>query len=204
MVRRIVFIFGVAAIALALNACAKKPEAEESCNFVQNRDQQRISWGASLPVRIYIDDSVEKQFHDDIMAAAKKWNEKIGHEVLRVSLATSRAGKPAQDGDNFIYQLKTWERDRMQEQARTTVYWSGDRIHEADIRINDAAHEFATSSVLLPNRIDIESLLVHEFGHVLGLAHSDAPGSVMAKTLPSATPRREPSKSDLNSISCEY
>ncbi len=203
MIRRIVFLLGMASVALALQACAQKLNPEESCNFVQNGDQQRVSWGGNLPVRIYIDDSVEAQFYTDIMSAAQQWNDKIGREVLKVTLAKS-SGRPSQDGANIIYQLSTWEESRTYEQARTTVYWSGDRIHEADIRINDFNFNFATSDELISNRVDIQSLLVHEFGHVLGLAHIDQAGSVMAKTLASATPRRVPSKSDVNSITCEY
>lgn len=203
MGRKLLVIISLAAIALGLNACAQKPAPEESCNFVQNGDLQRVSWGGNLPVKIYIDDSVESKYHADIMAAAKVWNDKVGHEVLRVSLGKGSA-KPSQDGTNVIYQLKTWEPDRYKEQARTTVYWADDRIHEADIRINDSNFEFATSDSLIPNRVDMQSLMVHELGHVLGLAHTDSAGSVMAKTLPSATPRRELSKADVKSIRCEY
>jgi hypothetical protein len=203
MIRRLVAIVGLVSIAAALNACAQKPAPEQSCNFVQNGDQQRVSWGGSVPVNVYIDDSVEARFYPDIMAAAKQWNEKIGHEVLRIALANS-VGRPAQDGANIIYQMSSWEYDRRNEQARTTVYWAGDRIREADIRINNAYFSFSTSDLLIANRVDMQSLMVHELGHVLGLAHTNVAGSVMAKTLPSATPRRELSATDLKSIRCEY
>ena len=194
-------------LGVGLQACGTKsaPIApQDSCNFVQNADQQRVSWKSQAPVILYVDGSVPEEDFSSIQAAADVWNTAIGHEVIKIGGFTQGTGQPAQDGKNVIYYMRTWESDRSQEQARTTIYWAGDRIDEADVRINAHDFTFSSGSQAVGNEVDIQSLLVHEFGHVLGLAHTVTPQSVMVKSLPSDTLRRALSTDDLNSIRCEY
>lgn len=190
--------------AFGLQACAQKPAPEESCNFVQNSEQQRVSWGAQTPVTLYVDPSVPSVYNDAVLAAAEVWNKAVGRDVLKIVIGADTNPNPGQDGHNVIYYLKTWERDRSNEQARTTVYWSGDRIYEADVRINARDFDFFWGDEVNQGRVDMESLLVHEFGHVLGLAHAVTPQSVMVRSLPSAVKRRALSDDDRKSIRCEY
>jgi hypothetical protein len=201
---RLLLVLIAGAIGLGLQACAQKPSPEESCNFVQNGDQQRVSWGADTPVVLYIDSSVPEEFFEPIRHAADTWNRTVGREVLKVGGWTQSNGVPGQDGANIIYFLHTWEADRPNEQARTTVYWANDRIYEADIRINAHNFDFFTSEDPVVGRVDVESLVLHELGHVLGLAHNVSTASVMAKSLANATLRRKIGDIDTNSIKCEY
>lgn len=190
-------------LGLSLQACGVKPAPEESCNFVQNADLQRVSWGSGTPVVMYIDESVPSVYRDAVKRAAATWNNDIGREVIKIGGVTKMSG-PAQDGANVIYFLDSWESDRTNEQARTTVYWAGTRIYEADIRVNNRDFNFFWGNDPVGGRVDIESLILHEMGHVLGLGHSTTAKSVMAKSLPSATLRRDLSTDDLSSIRCEY
>jgi len=202
--RFLVVIPVLLATAFVLNACAAKPAPEASCNFVQNSEQQRVSWGSQVPVVLYIDSSVPNEFFDDIKSAAETWNKDIGREVIKIGGYVDTKADPAQDGHNIIYYMHTWEEDKSNEQARTTVYWAGDRIYEADVRINAKDFTFSSGDSLEPSRVDMQSLVLHEFGHVLGLAHSVAPQSVMARSLPNDIMRRALSSSDEDSIRCEY
>ncbi len=203
-VRLLGIFIALVTTALVLNACAAKPTPEKSCNFVQNSDQQRVSWGSQVPVILYIDSSVPNEYFDDIKSAAATWNSNIGRESIKIGGYVDTKSDPAQDGHNIIYYLHTWESDKSNEQARTTVYWAGDRIYEADVRINAKDFTFSSGGTLEPSRIDMQSLILHEFGHVLGLAHSVASQSVMAKSLPNDIMRRSLALSDVNSIRCEY
>lgn len=204
MFKKIASIIILLSIGIGLQACGLKPSPQESCNFVTNTEQQRVSWGAQTPVVLYIDSSVPTSLFDAIKASVAEWNRAVGREVLKIGGWTNRNGGPAQDSINVIYFLNTWEPDRNGEQARTTVYWAGDRIYEADIRINGRNFNYFWGEETISGRVDIESLMLHEFGHVLGLAHSQTPQSVMVRSLPSATLRRDLSKDDENSIRCEY
>ena len=189
---------------LVLQACAGRPNPETSCNFVQNSELQRVSWGSQVPVVLYIDSSVPSEHFDDIKNAATVWNKQVGREVIKIGGYVETDGKPAQDNHNVIYYMDTWENDKSNEQARTTVYWAGDRIYEADIRLNAKDFTFSHGQNLVRTDVDMESLVLHEFGHVLGLAHSNSSPSVMARSLPNATARRTLSENDQESIKCEY
>ena len=193
---------------LTVIACERKLPPQESCNFVQNSDQLRVSWGSKLPVRLYVHHSVPKEYYGAIERAVKQWNDglKQGRELIHIEgWGTTGLETPGRDGYSVIYWLSDWEASKPTEQARTTIYWTGNRIYEADMRIN--AHNFtfygAESSDSIVG-VDLESLVIHELGHVLGLAHTTANGSVMVPSLASNTARRDPGTMDIQSLKCEY
>lgn len=196
--------------AVVLQACGLKPAPQVSCNFVQNSDQQRVSWGAQTPVVMLIDSSVPGSYFDAIKSAAQAWNDAVGHEVIKIGGWTTSGPSSTPDGINLIYFQRNWD-GPSNEQARTTIYWSGERIYEADIKVNDRDFDFFTGDTGVPGKLDMESLLIHEFGHVLGLKHMHSQGSVMQPTLSGALAtnlsagfRRTLTTDDKNSIACEY
>ena len=186
-----------------LQACGNKNLSQESCNFVQNSEGQRVSWGAGSSVSFYVDPSVPAKFYPVIQAAASTWNKTIGHQQIAIIGWAARTSTPAEDGTNVIYWMSDWDPKQSNEQARTTIHWSSNRLIEADILVN--AKDFVYSvQQILPGQVDFESLLLHEFGHALGLRHVDAVPSVMQKTLAYDLARREPQPLDLASLKCEY
>jgi predicted Zn-dependent protease len=190
---------------LLLQACGKKtPTPEDSCNFVQNSEQQRVSWGSRVPVQIYIHTSVPTTYFPEIEKAAADWNQRFGRTIIKIAGWTNSPGGPKQDGASIIYLLNTWEAAQANEQARTTVYWAGDQIQEADMRLNGKDFQFSITDTPEAMKVDLRSLVVHEMGHVLGLSHITTEKSVMAKSLPFAFLRREVTPTDLNSLHCEY
>lgn len=54
------------------------------------------------------------------------------------------------------------------------------------------------------DKVDFESLIVHELGHVVGLGHNEEEGSVMKRKLSKGRIRRGLSSVDLNSLFCGY
>jgi hypothetical protein len=203
-------------VASFLSSCTPKPQTD--CGFVQNIYGQRISWKSNLPIKLYTDKSVPPELKSALYRAAATWEKQIGKKVFEISEDSSQVSpSPGRDQKNAIYFLENWESDRTSEQGRTSVYWAGDEIQEADIRINAADFSYYDqnpqvligSSALkkqgrkVSDGYSFEALLVHEMGHFLGLKHREGT-SVMATHLAAFTNRVQLLPVDEEAISCEY
>ena len=203
--RRWVYLLVFSLVFLTLQACGPRVQPEESCQFVQNSNGQRVSWKGDLPVKLYIHESVPVQYREAVASALGRWDEALGsRSIFQLAGVINQGTEPVQDRVSVIYWRDRWDGQKAGEQARTTVFWKGNQILEADVQINAQDFNFSTGAHALSGAVDIESLFVHEFGHVLGLAHSAIEGSVMATRLASGVLRRSPSKTDLDSLRCEY
>lgn len=195
-------------LALMLEACSRPLAPQDSCNFVQNPELQRVSWKSHRPVKLYLHNSVPPEAYPAIERAIKEFNTKIGagNEIFKIiGRGTDGPLNPVKDGYSTIYWFKTWESNRPSEQARTTIYWSGTEIFEADMRINAKNFSYNYSSVNSTfSGVDLDSLVVHELGHVLGLAHTTVAGSAMNATLDEGQSRRKLSDTDVKDLNCEY
>jgi hypothetical protein len=201
-------------IASFINGCAKNPlgsafnqsyKPEFDCGFVQNVYGERISWKTNIPIRFYIHESVPPEFRSVIESAMKKWEQVTSRELFQiVSKSYSGPDNPRQDGLNIIYWLKTWDPNRSSEQGRTSVYWIGNEIREADIRINALNFTYYIDQPKSVRDVHFESLIIHELGHVLGLKHIDDGMSVMGTYLSSSTERTHITGADASSLQCEY
>lgn len=180
-----------------------QPKKEESCGFVQNVYGERVSWKGTSQVRLALHTSVSTEFEGALRRAAETWNLAIGRTLLVIDTHRVGGNAPGRDGVNVVYFMKAWESDKTSEQARTSLYWVGDQIHEADIRINGSNYTFSTSALVV-GAVDMESLAIHELGHVLGLKHNDSLPSVMATYLRTNQERSQLQSSDQTSLSCEY
>lgn len=204
----------VLSIMLIVQACA--PKSQMDCGFVQNVYGERISWQTESAVQMRLHESVPDSMIPAILAAAETWDRQAGRKVLEI-VAEPRVKGPAnphKDGVNVIYLLDSWESNRSSEQGRTSIYWIGDLIKEADVRLNAADFGFYWRGDTLTRAnknerssmapVNIEALVLHEFGHVLGLKHNDTGGSVMATYLASGDDRVRLAAVDESSLKCEY
>lgn len=189
-----------------IQACAPKPQ--EECGFVQNVYGERISWKGQLPIVMKIHESVPPSFHESVVLAAEAWNKSYGKKLIVVDRDNVVTGPivSMKDTQNVIYFYPTWEANKTTEQARTSVYWLGDAIKEADIRINAKDFQFydLAQNNKAPSKINLQALVIHEMGHVLGLKHKDTESSVMATYLASQSDRVQIAQTDKKSLTCEY
>jgi hypothetical protein len=201
------FIIVAPIFAFVLQACGPKAKTQDDCGFVQNVYGERISWQDRLPILLYVHQSVPSEFYSALESSMASWEAAAGKPMFRiVGYGVYGANEPTQDGINMIYFLNTWEAKKSSEQGRTSVYWVGDEIREADIRINAKDFTFyQTNSAAKFGQVNIESLLIHELGHVLGLKHNDTiSNSVMGTYLMSEQQRTNLTGIDRSNLICEY
>jgi hypothetical protein len=195
-------------IAAGLQACSRPLAPQQSCSFVQNQQLQRISWNKELPLKLYIHNSVPPEAYAAIDRAVQHYNTVLGggtREIIRVQ-ARSVSGdlNPTRDGYSTMYWFNTWDPEKPLEQARTTIYWSGNEIFEADIRIIAADFRYFLSEDTHIDGVDLEIKMIHELGHALGLAHNVTTGSAMNFKLELGQNRRKLGPVDLTNLHCEY
>ena len=189
---------------MLIAACA--PKSQEDCGFVQNVYGERVSWKSDVPVTMYLHESVPQEYVNAIVSAADTWEKNSGRRLFNIVTSTRITGpaEPHKDGKNVIYFLNIWEANRASEQARTSMHWNGDQIQEADIRVNDKDFNFYWNQGKSAGAVNIEALILHEMGHVLGLKHKDSGGSVMATYLSSGSDRTQLASADVTDLKCEY
>ncbi len=205
----------VLVFAMFVSSCA--PKSQNDCGYVQNVYGQRISWKTKKPIRVYIHSSVPTTLRPSIYRAAQTWETQAGRKVFDISEDSSQVGTSTRDEKNAIYFLPEWESDKSSEQGRTSVYWAGDEIQEADIRVNAADFSYydLNPQVLIGSTnlkkngrspsdgYSFEALILHEMGHFLGLKHREG-STVMATHLGPNVNRVQLANSDQEAISCEY
>lgn len=203
-----VVLAATAMLIIIVQACS--PKAQDNCGFVQNVYGERISWKGELPIKLYIHESVPEQYISSIQEAAKSWEDATGKKFFTVITEPRISGpkNPMKDGKNVIYFMDEWEADKREEQARTSIYWIGDQLKEADMRINGSYQFYPDQATAVPSekpsKLNMQALIIHELGHVLGLKHKDAENSVMATFLSNNTDRVSIPDTDKNALQCEY
>ena len=177
----------------------------DSCNFVQNSQGVRISWKSSIPAHFIITSSVPARYDQAIINAAAKWNARKSMTLIEVHRDNGYPASAANDGTNGIYFLNKWDSNETKEQGRTAIKWDISKIRDADIKVNAQNFKFFLEGETdTTGKISIESLMLHEMGHALGLKHIEGDGSSMQPYLATATTRNVPADVDINSLNCEY
>lgn len=89
--------------------------------------------------------------------------------------------------------------------ARTTYFSQGGKILECDMRFNSAFKWNSATGAPAADEIDMFSVAVHEFGHCLGLGHSDIePKPVMYSGIAAGISRRDLLQDDKDGRSSIY
>ncbi|MEK2647371.1 matrixin family metalloprotease [Bdellovibrio sp. BCCA] len=201
-------------ISMLVQACMPTHQREEPCGYRQNVYGERISWKGNSPVKIFLHSSVPEEMIPAIKAAAESWNVAAGRQVIQIVESPRYGGVNNYNRDmvNVIYYKTDWPESKMIIQGETRLSWVGDAMNETDIAINGSHYGFywkfneitrpATPGIW--SMVNIEALMLHELGHVLGLDHSAASTSVMNSRLSSGSNRVVLDSISTQSLKCEY
>ena len=105
---------------------------------------------------------------------------------------TSASSTNSSDGDTTHGFLQSWPSSYGSPWGvigiTISVFWGGEYI-EADVNFNEQVYTFVDGAPGGGYSADLESIAVHEFGHSLGLDHSNFAGSVPASARSPRTTR---------------
>lgn len=178
--------------------------AETDCGFVQNIYGQRVSWKGNIPLRLEIHPSFPTEYEGLLKKAAQHWNDAAGMTLIQFVHGESSLNTAAIDSVNRIHWMKDWPETQKGLQALTYLRWTKNQLYEADITINNKHFNFFIDNPTTSYDVHLESLLIHELGHALGLKHRSTVPSVMWAVLNGAIIRDTLTQADRDTLKCEY
>lgn len=126
-------------------------------------------------------------FRRAIVAAATTWGMDPNADFNLVYAGPTTAANTSRNHANEV--LFVSRPDRLAAGIAELWFNSRNEILEADIFINDV-YAWDTTGAPASSELDLQSTVVHEFGHWLALGHDDTPEAVMAATVTSGALRR--------------
>lgn len=147
------------------------------------------------------EDGNRDDFRQAIIAAAASWS-----QVPNADFALTYAGESqaTHTGYNGVNEVLFMHKGKQERAAAAQVWFTAEgKIIEADIWIND---DYGWNATGTPgaDEVDLQSALLHEFGHWLILAHCADSHAVMFAKLTTGTLKRELQPSDILGIRTIY
>lgn len=163
-------------------------------------------WGGGVPIPIQFSHEISLELKDSILRAMNTWETAVGKKLFHVVAVHEKTGddfvdlySSLSDDINGYYRDDAWAKTGKSHQVIATTVWDssvspGDPtqlvISAGDIRFNYEHYNIGNSLKLVASDsravVDMESLALHELGHLLGLAHipqKDDPYSIMNPAL---------------------
>lgn len=173
---------------------------KSSCYYNLDSKGRLIAWPPYSEVIFHIESNFPAEYRDEIEKSVQKW--KPG--LIRISDQTIESSQSQLDRQNIIYWIQDPSVLSKEQQATTITRWSQNKIVDSDILINANSFEFFKDLPVEGLKIHMESLLMHEFGHALGMRHIPRFESIMFFSLDYLQIRNSTSEVDLASLGCVY
>lgn len=171
-----------------------------------------LRWPENLiPIKIRFPRALESQIYQSAYYAIEEWNTKADRPLLYFEFVDLPADIPSDtyDGKNNFYSQNNWNITGYANGvlAITRFYYYNGKMLEADIVLNNTKsyhyHSLADDTISY-FEYDVQSILLHEFGHFLGFDHTNEPDSVMKTTLMSGSFARSLSIKDVERLNSRY
>ena len=172
------------------------------CGTIKSQLTKMESSWTTFPIAFQIDSTVPDYFQESIRKSAQMWNTALGFPAISISENMASLVDHKLSKNNNVIAWSTNPQDlRPKTEGETFMTWKGSKIKSANILLNAAYYQFSFEG-MDPNKIDLTSLMLHEFGHALGLEHSLNEDSVMRDGLKVGEIRQDFSEEDLNIALC--
>lgn len=147
------------------------------------------------------DEGERTAFRNAILAAAASWSSVASADFTVTYAGETEATQTSYNGVNEVLFMHKGVKERAA--AAQVWYTDSQTIVEADIWIND---DYAWNATGTPtaNEVDLQSALLHEFGHWLVLGHAADERAVMFPRLATGQLKRALQQSDILGISTIY
>ncbi|MCB0419115.1 MAG: matrixin family metalloprotease, partial [Bdellovibrionales bacterium] len=151
-------------------------------------------------------------FVPSIVSSFETWANVNGSSVSFIGLGCSTSSENQNDGvNNVIFEASNWPFETSVIAITRNFFISGDSpkagmILDSDIIFNGVNHSFTVSNET--GKFDIQNIMTHEIGHLLGLGHEVSPedtdATMHAMAVPLETKKRDLATNDIAGIKSAY
>jgi hypothetical protein len=176
-------------------------------DILENSHGAELAW-ARMPVPYVVNPANDAGLDEEdvvlvIEAAVASWETGGTHAVQFDTQGEFDGGSAEYDGDNTIYFTQDWPHDPSLLALTSTWSTSDGTIVGFDMAIN-ANQPWSTDGT--PGTYDLENMLAHEFGHVLGLGHTedDLFATMHATSVLGELTKRDLTEDDRDGLAYQY